>query len=225
MDPKQSRGYRNKNPGNIDHVAANKWQGLDTPPIEAPPSDGSRARFCRFVSHEYGIRALAVLLTTYQDRYGLRTIAAIIGKWAPGNENNTAAYISAVARDTGFTPGEVLDLHTYEDLRPLVAAIIKHELGGQPYTAAVLDQGLLLAGVPRPVSTIAEAATSPTGKTALQAAGATGAVGAVVAAAPALSGLQGLDWRVGLAVVVAGFIGAVIWILQRKKASRNESAS
>jgi len=77
MDPRQTRGYRNRNPGNIDHQPANRWQGLADPPIETAPP-GSRARFARFVSHEYGIRALAVLLTTYQDRHGLRTIRGII---------------------------------------------------------------------------------------------------------------------------------------------------
>ena len=28
IDPKATRGYRNRNPGNIEHVPANKWQGL-----------------------------------------------------------------------------------------------------------------------------------------------------------------------------------------------------
>jgi hypothetical protein len=53
-DPKLSRGYRNRNPGNIEHLPTNKWLGLET-----PPSDG---RFCRFRSHQHGIRALALLL-------------------------------------------------------------------------------------------------------------------------------------------------------------------
>ena len=72
IDPKATRGYRNSNPGNIEHVAANAWQGLAT-----PPSDG---RFCRFTSHEFGIRALAALLITYQDRYQLRSVRAIISR-------------------------------------------------------------------------------------------------------------------------------------------------
>ena len=146
MDPRQTRGYRNRNPGNIDHQPANRWQGLDDPPLEVAPP-GGRARFARFVSHEYGIRALALLLTTYQDRHGLRTIRGIVTRWAPGAENNTEAYIAAVARRTERHPRAELDLHRYEDLRPLVEAIIAHELGGIPYGRATIDAGLRLAGV------------------------------------------------------------------------------
>ena len=54
IDPRASRGYRNRNPGNIEHSPANKWLGLDD-----PPSDG---RFCRFVSHEHGIREAGPML-------------------------------------------------------------------------------------------------------------------------------------------------------------------
>ncbi|MBR0651344.1 hypothetical protein GXW78_16850, partial [Roseomonas terrae] len=146
-DPKQSRGYRNCNPGNIEHNPANKWQGLADPPLEPAPLNGSRRRFARFVSHEYGIRALAVLLTTYQDRHGLRTIRGIVSRWAPGNENDTDAYIAAVARRIDRNQRAELNLHRFEDLRPLVEAIIVHELGGNPYRAATIDAGLRLAGV------------------------------------------------------------------------------
>ncbi|MBR0650739.1 structural protein, partial [Roseomonas terrae] len=146
MDPRQSRGYRNRNPGNIEHNAANRWQGLDQPPIESAPP-GGRARFARFVAPEYGIRALAMLLTTYQDRHGLRTIRGIISRWAPGSENDTEAYIAAVARRMDRHPRGELDLHRFDDLRPLVEAIIVHELGGNPYGRATIDAGLRLAGV------------------------------------------------------------------------------
>lgn len=123
INPETTRGYRNRNPGNIEHVEANKWQGL-----AEPPSDG---RFCRFVSHEYGIRALAALLTTYQDRHGLITVRDIIGRWAPPGENATGAYVAAVVKRTGFTASAPLDLHEYVWLRPLVEAILAHNLTGR----------------------------------------------------------------------------------------------
>lgn len=146
MDPRQTRGYRNRNPGNIDHVPANRWQGLADPPLEAPPV-GVRPRFARFISHEYGIRALAMLLATYQDRHGLRTIRGIIGRWAPGDENDTEAYVAAVSQRMGRHSRAELDLHRHADLRPLVEAIITHELGGNPYDRATIEAGLRLAGV------------------------------------------------------------------------------
>ena len=172
IDPKATRGYRNRNPGNIEHVPANKWQGLAD-----PPSDG---RFCRFTSHEFGIRALAMLLITYQDRHGLRTIRGIVNRWAPPNENNTDAYVHAVARKIGVSERDTLDLHTYAHMRPLVDAIIAHELGGNPYSDAVLDEGLRRAGIVKPVQTVREAAATGTGRGA----------GAVAAGL-----LLGADWR------------------------------
>ena len=140
-DPKLSRGYRNRNPGNIDWSRNNHWQG------QVGKEPGPGGRFAIFTSHDYGIRALAVLLIVYQDRYGLRTIERIIDRWAPSVENDTSAYASHVAKLTGFLTGQVLDLHQYAHLQPLVAAIITHELGGMPYAWAEIDQGLLLAGV------------------------------------------------------------------------------
>ncbi len=226
-DPRQSRGYRNRNPGNIDYVESNKWQGQTG--REDPPLNGGRPRFAKFASHEFGIRALAALLTTYQDRHGLRTIGGLINRWAPGNENDTAAYARHVSLLTGRGVTEPLDLHRYEDMVPLVAAIITHELGGNPYDQGVIDRGVALFGLRPSVETLGEAARTGTGRGAIQAAAATGAVAVAVQAAPAVTALQGLDWRVGVAIVVAAAIAAVILVLkQRKKegwATRNRSRS
>jgi hypothetical protein len=93
---------------------------------------GPGARFAVFTSHKYGTRALALLLTIYQDRYGLRSIRQRINRWAPPVENVTSAYVSHVAALTGRDPDVNLDLHRYTDLRPLDEAVITHELGGQP---------------------------------------------------------------------------------------------
>jgi hypothetical protein len=205
MRAMQARGYRNRNPGNIDWNPRNRWQGQVG--IEAT---GSPPRFAVFESHEFGIRALAALLTTYQDRHNLRTIRGIISRWAPGTENNTDAYVHAVSRAMGVGANDPLDLHTYAHMRPLVEAIIAHELGGQPYSDAVLDEGLRLAGVPRPISTAREAASTGTGR------GAAAVAGAVVAAAPAaplLSALGDLPQWVGVAVVASVAVVALAWVL------------
>lgn len=214
-DPKLSRGYRNRNPGNIDHVPSNRWQGLADPPIE-PALPGGRARFARFTSHEYGIRALAVLLITYQDRHGLRSITQIISRWAPSTENATRAYIQHVARLTGFGANDVLDLHTHAHMRPLVEAIITHELGGNPYDARTIDEGLRLAGVPRPVATMAEAARTGTGRAAIQGVTVTAAVAAAVEAVPAIEAVGKLPQWVGLAVILAVAAVTVAALLARR---------
>jgi hypothetical protein len=209
MKAKQSRGYRNKNPGNIDWSPANKWQGQVG--IEAT---GNPPRFAEFQSHEYGIRALACLLTTYQDRHKLRTVRKIINRWAPSVENNTSAYVMVVAHAMNRGPDEELDLHTYADLRPLVQAIIAHELGGQPYSADVIDEGLRLAGVPKPVTTAGEAARTQTGKGAITVAA---AASAAATAAPALQSLGSLPQWVGVALVLAVAAVAVAYVLSKRK--------
>ena len=205
-DPKATRGYRNRNPGNIEHVAANKWQGLAD-----PPSDG---RFCRFTSHEFGIRALAALLVTYQDRHKLRTPRAIIERWAPKVENDTAAYVAVVARRIGVGPDDQIDLHRHDHLRPLVEALIHHECAGLAYPAAVIDRALTLAGVPpaQPLTLREVAAATGTGRGAVLV-GAAGIATAVAQAAPAIQALGTLAPAVAIAVIAGS--GGVVATYQR----------
>jgi len=143
---KSSRGIRNHNPGNIRW--GDPWQGL------IPKAKRTDKDFCQFINAAYGIRALACTLITYQDKHGLRTIRQIITRWAPPVENNTQAYISAVARQTGLKPDQQLDMHHYPHVRAVAEAIIHHENGkgklATPntwYNAQTIDKGLMLAGV------------------------------------------------------------------------------
>jgi hypothetical protein len=205
----QSRGYRNKNPGNIDWSAANKWQGQI-----GKEATGNPPRFAVFQTHEHGIRALAVLLTTYQDRHNCRTIRQFIQRWAPSNENNTDAYVSQVARAMKVESGDyILDIHEYEDLRPLVEAIITHELGGQPYPASVIDEGLRLAGVPKPIASAGQAVATSTGKGALTVAA---AASAAATAAPAIQSLGALPPWVSVALVIGVAAVAVAYVLTQR---------
>ena len=208
----QSRGYRNKNPGNIDWSARNKWQGqVGIEPTGSPP------RFAVFETHQHGIRALAVLLTTYQDRHNCRTIRQFIQRWAPGTENNTDAYVAQVARHMGRRgETDALDIHKYEDLRPLVEAIITHELGGNPYDGRTIDEGLRMAGVPRPITTASQAVITSTGKSAITVAAATSVA---ATAAPVVQSLSSLPQWVGVALVVAVAAVAVAWVLTQRAKS------
>jgi hypothetical protein len=145
-----ARGIRGNNPGNL-RKTADKWQGLAQ--LQSDPE------FFTFKDPVYGIRALARTLISYQDKYGLRTIFAIINRWAPAVENNTNAYIDAVCKRTRRGARTTLDLHSHEDLRPLVEAIIWHENGSQPYTRAQIDKALVLAGVETPVKSLSSSRT------------------------------------------------------------------
>jgi len=136
-----SRGVRNNNPGNIEK-SRDRWKGL-----AASQTD---SRFFTFSEAKWGIRAMARILQNYQKKYGLDTIQDIIDRWAPPVENNTSAYVNAVAKDTGFGKDERLDLTRYDHLFPLVKAIIDHENGYTPYRDAEINEGLALAGVKPP---------------------------------------------------------------------------
>lgn len=207
IDPTQTRGYRNRNPGNIEHHERNKWLGLDN-----PPSDG---RFCRFVEHRYGIRALAVLLMAYQDRHNCDTVAKIIERFAPKCENPTKNYATAVAKNLGVGLNDRLNVHEPVTMYRLVEGIIRFELGGMPYTEREMWEGIELAGFVRPrPATIVETVSTDTGKGALTAAMA-GAAAVVSQAEPVIGALGRLPWEVALAIVVVVAIGVLVWRAKR----------
>jgi hypothetical protein len=168
-DPRKARGWRNKNPGNIRKTGEWKnWQGI------APDIEQTDKEFVVFKTHAFGIRALARTLITYRDKYHLTTIAGIIGRWAPPNENDTGAYARAVAKYTGIGVRDYIDVAEYGVAVRLIPAIINHELGGMPYTREQIDEGLRLAGISRPVAPVTQDPRLRTG--AVAGAGATAVV-------------------------------------------------
>lgn len=199
---KLPRGVRNANPGNLEW--GDKWQGL------RPVNERTDPRFCQFVSPAYGIRAIARTLITYQDKYNIRTVTSAINRWAPPVENDTGSYVRAVQRAVG---GDLVDMHDYQYLRPLVEAIIRHENGVGPlksantwYDAATIDEGLRLAGV-RP-----EQGKLPVTKETIGAT-ATGAVGVaeVADALPSVvTAINGADGHLSSGSVVRIVIGIVL---------------
>ncbi|ATB63284.1 structural protein [Pseudomonas mosselii] len=129
------RGVRNCNPGNIDFNPANNWVGQI--------GKESGGRFCVFDTPENGIRALGKLLQTYYYKHGLRTVAAIIKRWAPEVENDTDAYTRTVAQRCGLAPSDpIQDIKNLQVLGGLVHAIIRHENANYEYPAAVFSEGL-----------------------------------------------------------------------------------
>lgn len=120
---KLTRGYRNKNPGNIRFSQSNDWQG------QIGKDDKG---FAIFSDDFYGLRALAKLLLNY-EKSGSRTVKAIIERYAPATENNTGAYVAAVSAALGVSPDSVLMVAPR--LTELMAAIVKHENGFNKYSA------------------------------------------------------------------------------------------
>lgn len=128
----KTRGLRNNNPGNIRK--GEPWQGMA--PSQSDPA------FVQFESPVWGIRALNKILSTYYHRYGLKTVQDIITRWAPPNENNTTAYVNAVAQAMGVAPTATLRLPAQAP--ELTAAIIHHENGLQPYSDQTIAEGVRL---------------------------------------------------------------------------------
>ncbi|WP_428555954.1 structural protein [Pseudomonas edaphica] len=131
-----TRGARNNNPGNIDYNPANQWQG------QLKPDPAIEKRFARFDTPENGIRALGKVLLTYQRKHGLKTVKAIISRWAPAVENDTAAYVRAVEANIGTSPGAEVDLTQPAVMSGFVKAIIHHENAGFAYPDSVLAEGV-----------------------------------------------------------------------------------
>lgn len=167
MDPRTTRGFYNNNPGNIDR-GNEVWQGEIRDTTDIRLSDFQRGeltkgRFCVFMSAEHGIRALAKNLFAYRDRLNRRTVRQIINTWAPPNENDTGAYVAAVATRAGVGADAEIDIRDYKTLHGIVCAIIIHECGGMPYKGNEVEDGLRLAGVVKPVGvTTSRTATSLT---------------------------------------------------------------
>lgn len=219
MTTRTPRGIRNHNPGNIRRTS-DPWQGLATPQTDR--------EFFTFKTAIYGIRALARVLINYQDEHKLRTIRQIICRWAPANENDTAAYVTSVEKATGFEADRPLDMHKFVHLEPVVKAVIRHENGQQPYTDAEIAKALVLAGVEPETPSLQKTRTVKGGQTATAATAGLGMVEAIQQtfdpARDALTGiapyLDAAKWAL-LAVTLIG-IGVMLWarIDDRRKGLR-----
>ena len=142
IDPKSTRGYRNNNPGNIER-GKDVWRGMAV-------DQTADSRFIMFDAPHWGIRAIARILQNYRRHAGLATIRQMIETYAPRQENDTDAYVARVAAATGLDPNtDRVDVEAYAPMRALVEAIIRVEIGANPYGDAPIDEGLRLAGIER----------------------------------------------------------------------------
>lgn len=120
------RGIRNNNPGNID------YRGQSGASLEKPGG-----RFAKFETAYDGLKAMARQLMRYFEGKTtgkpLQTLNDIISTWAPGNENNTGAYIAQLSKSLGVAPNAVLNLKDPQVLSSLMNGIIHHENGRNPY--------------------------------------------------------------------------------------------
>lgn len=129
------RGLRNNNAGNI-RISANAWQG------KIPVDHNTDGTFEQFETPEYGIRALSHLLRNYASKYGATSVADFVNKYAPPSENDTGSYVDAVASDMGVDANSNVNLADNNVMVKMVAAIVRHENGIQPYDVATIASGV-----------------------------------------------------------------------------------
>lgn len=110
------RGIRNNNPGNIRYGDFARSMGA---------TGADKGGFAIFSDMQTGIEATARLLQSYASR-GFNTIRKIISRWAPSNENDTQAYIAAVAKQLGVSADSML---TGDQLNGVAGSIFQHENG------------------------------------------------------------------------------------------------
>ncbi len=118
------RGIRNNNPLNI--VKGNTWQG--------EVKNQTDPRFEQFVSMEFGVRAAIKLIRNYITGHTsagrpLRTIDALIRRWAPPVENQTEAYIASVVKFSGIGRFDRLDANNRVQMISLIRAMARVECG------------------------------------------------------------------------------------------------
>lgn len=113
---RKPRGIRNNNPGNIRYGEFARSAGA---------IGADSGGFAVFSDMQTGIEATAKLLRSYTAR-GFNTIRKIVSRWAPANENDTQAYIAAVAKQLGVSADTVL---SSDQLQGVAGSIFQHENG------------------------------------------------------------------------------------------------
>ena len=93
------RNWRNNNPGNLEMGAFARSFG----------AVGSDGRFAVFPTLADGTKAKEELLFGSKSKYANLSITDALNRYAPPNENNTAAYIKSVASAVGVDPGTILN--------------------------------------------------------------------------------------------------------------------
>lgn len=238
MAKEATLGVRLNNPGNIEW--GSPWQGLVPRAQSRYYGNGNaqQMRFCEFTEAAFGIRAIAVTLTTYFDKRKandgskIDTIQEVVERWAPAFENNVKAYANHVQKvmceEVGVCVAatSILDFHDYETMRGLVVGIIAHENKGYRYPDKVVEEGLRRAGFTKPVTaspvpantaTVAGAATPVAGGAVILAPLVEPAIKAITDQQENLTSGQWVRVAIGV-LLVAGAI-AVVWNqMQKRKA-------
>tara|TARA_A100001391_G_scaffold104191_1_gene69556 strand:+ start:1621 stop:3813 length:2193 start_codon:yes stop_codon:yes gene_type:complete len=134
-------GLRQNNPGNI------------RPGAGFIGETGQGGGYAQFGSEEEGLRALARLLGTYSDEYGINTLRGLTSRYAPRSDNEASFdnYVSYLGEQLGMDPDEEFDLKSRRD--ELIPAIVGFEQGrdfGDRYSQGQISRAIEAAGTDDP---------------------------------------------------------------------------
>ena len=138
------RSWRNLNPGNVRPVPLpDKWLG------QVGVDDQLGGPFCIFGTEAHGWRAVCRVLLRYQDGYKLRSVRAMLYRYAPPSENSTDAYVARVCQRLGVQPDDPVDVREPRVMRQMLVAIAAVEGGPRcpPWAEAQMVEGMRLAGL------------------------------------------------------------------------------
>lgn len=133
------RGLRNNNPLNLRRTSI-PWRGKVATPERAVEL-GMRwdPDYELFEHPAFGVRAAAKDIRNDYYRDGLRTVAKLIGEFAPSSDNNpTDVYAANVARAIGVDPDQPFELE--QNIVAMFQAMILQENGRNPFTPAELAE-------------------------------------------------------------------------------------
>jgi hypothetical protein len=130
-----TRGERNNNPGNIDFMPHDPFEGQIGIEI-IPPDENEIPTFGRYDIPEHGIRAIARLLLNYEARDGCNTVTKLVDRWS---QTDQAAYAANVAAALNVRVDEPIDLRDPFLLETFVRAIIVQENGECVYSQDEID--------------------------------------------------------------------------------------
>ena len=130
------RGIRNNNPGNIRFNERFIWRGQ---------SGQDSEHFLQFTDALHGIRAMALLLGDYVEYHGIRSIRALIERWAPYPLYRVGPYADYVARACLVDPTERIHLLGYALC--IITSMIQFENGENPYSAVLIQKAINLSHI------------------------------------------------------------------------------
>jgi hypothetical protein len=124
------RGIRNNNPGNLRDTTI-AWQG------EVAPNMKKDKDFEEFTEMKFGVRALLMDLRSDIQK-GKNTLHSLLAEFAPGNENDTSAYIRFMVDQTPYVEYQTLKPEK-EYLWELARGIIRYETGRDILTRELFE--------------------------------------------------------------------------------------